>query len=332
MKNITSEFNRLYGIFCKHREEILKLLKDSNFSGDALVDTKKLHKFSRNEGLIRGDVIRNIDAPPSADILYLLNVLEIDDLIKFNTDAFDKTFGLLYASDERLYTIYQDECSDNTNSWKACIKASRVVSCIMYYYNLYHQNMNQLLLIYQTNVMSNIYGKKDVTKAVIAIAKYLKRVERSDVLYHKPYDYPKTIQWHIMAELIVHIIEGESRGAKTVLGNDGIKFEVEIAEILRSAGLIVSQTKASGDFGGDLIAEINDVTYCIQCKATAKAVGIKAVQEVYGARKHYSTDYAVVVTNAGYTDAAIELAVKTGVVLCTGDNIKYLENMGTVNR
>src|SRR5574344_1904572 len=51
---------------------------------------------------------------------------------------------------------------------------------------------------------------------------------------------------------------------------EGHDFEYYCADLLRKRGFIdVSVTKGSGDYGIDILAEKDGVTYAIQCKAYA---------------------------------------------------------------
>ncbi|WP_196757689.1 restriction endonuclease, partial [Gluconobacter potus] len=53
----------------------------------------------------------------------------------------------------------------------------------------------------------------------------------------------------------------------------------------------------------------------VQCKLYSQPVGNKAVQEIYTAKQHQQADEAIVVSNAGYTIPARQLAATTGVHL-----------------
>ena len=66
---------------------------------------------------------------------------------------------------------------------------------------------------------------------------------------------------------------------------DGHDFEFFCADLLRTQGFIdVEVTRGSGDFGVDILAEKDGVTYAIQCKCYTAPVGVKAVQEAYAGR------------------------------------------------
>ena len=96
----------------------------------------------------------------------------------------------------------------------------------------------------------------------------------------------------------------------------GTDFEILCGSIIQAQGFNnVYNTRASGDFGVDLIAEKDGLKYAIQCKCYAKPVGVSAVQEIYCGCKFYGCDVAVVISNQNYTEAADELARAVGVNL-----------------
>jgi hypothetical protein len=66
---------------------------------------------------------------------------------------------------------------------------------------------------------------------------------------------------------------------------DGLAFEQECEGLLQLAGYFVERTPMSGDFGVDLLARKNGLTYAIQCKYYGVPVGISAVQEAAAGRQ-----------------------------------------------
>ena len=102
---------------------------------------------------------------------------------------------------------------------------------------------------------------------------------------------------------------------------DGIAFENIFAELLRNNGYKkVEITKASGDYGVDIIAVKDSKNYAFQCKCYSSNLGIKPIQEVYSGAKMYRADIAVVVTNSYFTSSAISLANKLDVLLWNRDD------------
>lgn len=100
---------------------------------------------------------------------------------------------------------------------------------------------------------------------------------------------------------------------------NGHEYEHYVAARMEEAGYRnVRVTKASGDFGADIIAYYpSGEKLCVQCKFHAKPVGISAVQEVIGARGFYGCHFAKVVSTSGFTPAAEKLAEKNNVFLET---------------
>lgn len=100
----------------------------------------------------------------------------------------------------------------------------------------------------------------------------------------------------------------------------GVTFERFVGNlIVQNKYGAVKYTPATGDFGVDII--LNGRT-AIQCKRSAKSLGIKPVQEVYTGMSHYGCDEAIVVTNASFTKNAVQLANELNVTLWDRDTLK----------
>lgn len=99
-------------------------------------------------------------------------------------------------------------------------------------------------------------------------------------------------------------------------GMEGHDFEYFCAELLKKRGFgEVEVTKGSGDYGVDILAEKEGVTYAIQCKCHSDAVGVKAVQEVYAGRDYYDCMVGAVLTNQYFTASAVNAAKKLKILL-----------------
>lgn len=108
-------------------------------------------------------------------------------------------------------------------------------------------------------------------------------------------------------------------------GMEGHDFEYYCADILRKRGFLeVEVTRGSGDYGVDILAEKDGVTYAIQCKSYSAPVGVKAVQEAYAGRDYYDRMVGVVLTNQYFTKPAVEAAKKLKILLWDRG---YLETM-----
>jgi restriction system protein len=104
-------------------------------------------------------------------------------------------------------------------------------------------------------------------------------------------------------------------GIEEIDAMDGIQFEYYLKELYFSRGFAAEVTSASGDYGADLLLSKGGKKVVVQAKRHSKDVGIKAVQEVIGAKSYYSAHDAWVVSNRFYTKAAKELAQKSKVTL-----------------
>ena len=107
---------------------------------------------------------------------------------------------------------------------------------------------------------------------------------------------------------------------------DGFEFERYITRLYAHMGYKAYTTKASGDFGADVIARKGKEKLCIQCKYYKNPVGIEAVQQAVASLGYYKGTKAVVVTNSTYTDAAKTLAKKNNAILIDGPILRKMVN------
>ena len=106
---------------------------------------------------------------------------------------------------------------------------------------------------------------------------------------------------------------------------EGHEFEHYCAGLLQKKGFIdVEVTKGSGDYGVDILAEKDGVTYAIQCKCYTAPIGVKAIQEAYAGRDYYDKMVGAVLTNQYFTTPAVEAAKKLKILLWDRG---YLESM-----
>lgn len=103
---------------------------------------------------------------------------------------------------------------------------------------------------------------------------------------------------------------------------EGRDFEEYCAELLDVKGFEnVETTPDSHDFGIDIIADKDGISYAIQCKCYSAPVGIKAIQEAYAGKDYYGSMVAVVMSNQRFTKTAVEFASKLNVILWDGDHV-----------
>ena len=95
----------------------------------------------------------------------------------------------------------------------------------------------------------------------------------------------------------------------------GIEFENYLKSLFENMGYMVEMTKATGDYGADLIITKKNKSTIVQAKCYNHTVGVKAVQEIISARNHYKIFDAMVVTNNYFSREAENLAVESDVTL-----------------
>ncbi|NGZ76647.1 restriction endonuclease [Saccharibacillus alkalitolerans] len=109
---------------------------------------------------------------------------------------------------------------------------------------------------------------------------------------------------------------------------DGSDFERYLHRLFAELGYEgVFKTNASGDFGADLIFDDRyGVRTVLQAKryAASNPVGLSAVQEVYGSKRVYGAQRAVVLTSGRYTGACRKLAAYNEVVLLDREDLEAI--------
>jgi len=98
-------------------------------------------------------------------------------------------------------------------------------------------------------------------------------------------------------------------------------YERMCADILVANGWNARTTKSTGDQGVDVIADRDGIKLVVQCKLYSNPIGNGAIQEIFAAKAHERAHHAAVVTNAGYTSGARQLANTTGVELLHHENL-----------
>jgi restriction system protein len=104
----------------------------------------------------------------------------------------------------------------------------------------------------------------------------------------------------------------------------GVEFEQYVAAVFRGLGYQASTTKATGDFGVDIVATRQGIRTAVQCKRQGIPVGGAAVQQVVAGAPMHNCSSTAVVSNRSFTRAAQELA---GVHGCRLIDREQLESM-----
>ncbi len=119
-------------------------------------------------------------------------------------------------------------------------------------------------------------------------------------------------------------------GIRDIDKMDGYQFEVYLKSLFKELGYKPHVTKASNDFGADLILKGKN-TIVIQAKRykLKSKVSISAIQEIYAAKAYYKADEAWVITNSLFTKSAKALAEACGVKLLDRGDLQQFIN--TIN-
>ena len=104
---------------------------------------------------------------------------------------------------------------------------------------------------------------------------------------------------------VLNISEDDKILLNQIDNMDGHEFERFITEVLKKNGYTnVYTTKASGDYGADVIGELEGVKYAFQCKRFESKIGPKPIGEVLRGMNHYHCQKGVVITNNFFTPQA----------------------------
>lgn len=106
---------------------------------------------------------------------------------------------------------------------------------------------------------------------------------------------------------------------------DGIEFEYYLEALFSKLKYKPTVTKASHDYGADLILKNENKKIVVQAKRSNGKIGIKAVQEIYAAQRYHNADEAWIVTNSFYTKSAIELGNACSIIMKDRNTLSKLQ-------
>lgn len=101
----------------------------------------------------------------------------------------------------------------------------------------------------------------------------------------------------------------------------GEEFEHYLKLRFEKEGYKVEMTKASQDYGADLVITKRGHSMAIQAKRYDANVGTAAIQEVVAAKEYYQAESCMVVTNSHFTINALNLAEANDVELRDRDDL-----------
>ena len=101
----------------------------------------------------------------------------------------------------------------------------------------------------------------------------------------------------------------------------GLEFEEALANLYRSLGYSVQETRAAGDEGIDLILQDDGKKIIVQCKGHEKPIGVGAIRDLCGAMTHARVERAVLACPAGFTDGVRKFADGKPIELLTAKEL-----------
>lgn len=118
--------------------------------------------------------------------------------------------------------------------------------------------------------------------------------------------------------LLIRIIDKRRLRAIAIANVDKMKgeeFERYAGELMKHKGYHVEYTRASGDFGTDIVARKDGFKYSIQIKRWNHSVDRTAISDAVAAMYHYQCNKSMVITNNYFTPQAQEFAKSTQTIL-----------------
>ena len=101
----------------------------------------------------------------------------------------------------------------------------------------------------------------------------------------------------------------------------GVDFERYLQKLLTAQGYSVNITRATGDFGVDLVAARSNDKIAIQVKRYSGKISRHAISDAVAGMQHYRCTKAMVITNNYFTAGAVTLACSTGCLLVDRDTL-----------
>ena len=98
----------------------------------------------------------------------------------------------------------------------------------------------------------------------------------------------------------------------------GLDFEHYIAKLLKTQGYNNVRLTEEYDYGVDIIAAKDGITWGIQVKCYSGLVKAETIRQVVTALRMYHCDRAMVITNSTFSRPAITLADSNDCVLVNG--------------
>lgn len=205
--------------------------------------------------------------------------------------------------------------ADGSQLWREAGALIDTAVYLMRLLDVYMPARNMMKRLYQSNVTFGVAGEKYYSALRGGIRAHLGRVLGKDFINPSLYVSNRSRAEQFIEDLIL-LIENDDEDHHVAPGQAGLDFEHQCLQALKAAGYAAEATAKTADFGADVIASKNELTFAVQCKNLNRPSGVKAVQEVVGALRHYVVDYGVVCSASGFTEAAIRLAASNQVILC----------------
>ncbi len=118
--------------------------------------------------------------------------------------------------------------------------------------------------------------------------------------------------------VLLKVFKKLNRRCSTISTMTGLEFERYVAKLLKSKGYSHIRLTEVYDYGVDIVAIKDSITWGIQVKRYSGLVKAEAVRQVVTALRIYHCDRAMVITNSNFSRPAVTLADSNDCVLVDG--------------
>nr|WP_198044730.1 restriction endonuclease [Lysinibacillus timonensis] len=101
----------------------------------------------------------------------------------------------------------------------------------------------------------------------------------------------------------------------------GKEFELFLKPLFEKEGYTTEIMKCNGNKDANIVLSKDNIKYVVLAKRKNSKVGVKAIQEVMRAIKHYKATGAIIVTNQYFTTNAKKLALSNKITLIDRDEL-----------
>lgn len=178
---------------------------------------------------------------------------------------------------------------------------------------------SELLSEYRRSLRLVKYGSIDSSRGLAVAEEFVRLTNLTERLSST--GEREAVKQILQSIRLIYEKECEPIPSVDAIPTDPVEFEIWCLKMAKNAGFSGHLTAGSGDQGVDVILRGPNLSLGIQCKRVVRPSGNSAVQEIIAGVRHYNLDHGLVVSTAGFTRSARELAISCDVSLCLAQDL-----------